>query len=69
LPRYRGVCVQKTLIYRDNGPIAGSASKLWRSRVFFINEKLKILDMNEREKIIMLRLPGFIARTILPFVN
>jgi hypothetical protein len=49
---------------------AGSASELKRSRdVLFICEKVKTLDMIDIGKNRMLRLPGCVARTILPFDN
>jgi hypothetical protein len=49
---------------------AGSYSKPKRSRdVLCIIEKVKIPDMNEIGNNRMLRLPGCMDRTILPFVN
>jgi len=49
---------------------AGSGSKPKRSHnILSISDEMKILDMIEIERNRTLRLPGCVARRILPFVN
>jgi len=55
---------------KRKGSDAGSASKPNRSRdVLSVSEKVKILDIIERKKNRMQRLPGCMARTNVPFVK